>query len=171
MGDERTLRLAKVAVTPGGVQALLRYQREVAKALADPAVKDWPGRVAFAHSAGLKAAGLDPLDVQKLSVAAAEFCGRRWQVRRLGARLAEAKAKVEAARAAGQAPPAREEDLAQRLPKELQRLEDLSALEALHGPGSVDALRAHEAELLALHETLAHLEGKGHLHPQPTPRA
>lgn len=161
MTDLKTLRLAQLQLTPERVEALIRYQRTVAGHLARAGKEDWAGRLAFAHADGLKASGLDGQDARKLSAVAADFCGRRWQVRRLTERLAGAKARV----AAGGARPAgKDAALVAKIPAELARLEDHSAFVALHGDAALAALQARETELLELHEQLAHLEGEGHLH-------
>jgi hypothetical protein len=159
MRDHRTLKLAQLAVTPERVEALVRYQRAVARNLAERGNEAWAGRIAFAHAAGLKDSGLDAQDARKLSAVVADYCRRRWQQRRLEARLAEAKARV----GAGQAN-AKDRDLIGKIPGEVIRLGDLSAFIGLNGKAALEAIAAREAELLELHETLARLEGEGHLH-------
>lgn len=159
MTDQRTLRLAQLEVTPARLEALVRYQRAVAARLAEPGRDGWAGQLAFAHAAGLKESGLDAQDARKLSAIAADYCRRRWQVKKLEARLAEAKARVEAGKASK-----KDRALLGKIPAEIIRLGDLSAFTGLHGKAALEAIAAREAELLELHERLARLEGEGHLH-------
>jgi hypothetical protein len=162
MTDHRTLRLAQLEVTPARVEALVKYQRSVAAHLAEPGHEAWAGRIAFAHGAGLKDSGLDAQDARKLSAVAADYCGRRWQSKRLEARLADARARA----AEGKATP-KDTALLTKIPGELVRLADFSAFTSLHGEGALTAISAREDVLLELHERLAHLEGEGHLHRAP----
>jgi hypothetical protein len=159
MRDQRTMRLAQLQITKERVDAVVAYQRTVAQHLGEPGHEGWAGHLAFAHAAGLKASGLDAQDARKLSAVAADFCGRRLQVKRLEQRLADAKAKIAAAKATK-----KDADLAAKIPAELLRVGDFSVFTGLHGPEALANLQAREAELLELHEKLAHLEGEGHLH-------
>jgi hypothetical protein len=161
MTDERTLRMAHLEVTPARVEAVMKYQRTVVSHLGDKGQDGWAGRVAFAHSAGCKESGLDAQDARKLSAVVADYCGRRWQAKRLEMRLEEAKAKVAAGKAS-----AKDKDLVTKIPSELARLADFSSFSGMHGEPALKAIQSREAELLELHEKLAHLEGEGHLHPQ-----
>jgi hypothetical protein len=159
MTDHRTLRLAHLQLTQERVAALVKYQSTVARHLGEPGHDGWAGHLAFAHAAGLKESGLDAQDARKLSAVAADYCGRRLQVRRLEQRLADAKAKVASGKASK-----KDADLAARIPGELNKVGDFSAFASLHGPDALANVQAREAELLELHEKLARLEGEGHLH-------
>jgi hypothetical protein len=164
MTDARTLRLAHPDVSPEQVEAFIRYQRTMLKALMETSGDDWAGRFAFGHARALKASGLDPLDQRRIASAAESFCGRRWAARTVTDRLAEARARVEEARARGAEAPAREISLIEKAPEELKHLEDLSELEEVLGPATMASLKSREAELLELHRSVAAAEGRGHVH-------
>jgi hypothetical protein len=164
MADARTLRLAHPDVSPEKLEAFIRYQRAMLKALLETSGDDWAGRFAFAHAHGLKDSGLDALDQRRIASAVESFCGRRWSARTVAERIAEAKARVEEARAHGRELPPREAALVERGPDELKRLEDFSDLEATLGSVTLASLRAREADLLELHRAVASAEGRGHVH-------
>jgi hypothetical protein len=164
MADARTLRLAHPDVTPEKLEAFVRYQKVLLKALIDSSGDDWAGRFAFSHAKGLKESGLDALEQRRIASAVEAFCGRRWSARTVAERLEVARKNVADATARGTKPSAKDATLVEKAPDELAHLEDLSELEAKLGAVTLASLKAREAEILELHRDVAQAEGRGHLH-------
>jgi hypothetical protein len=164
MADARTLRLAHPDVSPEKLDAFIRYQRVLLKALIESSGDDWAGRFAFGHAKALKDSGLDGLEQRRIATAVEAFAGRRWAARTVAERLEVAKKHVADAKACGVAPAAKEARLVEKGPDELKELDDLTELEARLGAVTMASLKAREGELLELHRSVAQAEGRGHLH-------
>ena len=163
--DVRTIKLAAPAVTDEALTRFLKYQRALLEhESAHAGTPGWEGRMAFAHSAALRASGLEAGELGPLSAVCADFCAKRWAARELGARREEAERRIASAKRRGVVVPEHEFEVLESIEKERPRLEDLRPLEQRYGETTVALLRAREDELLELHRALATASGGGHLH-------
>jgi|CXWL01.1.fsa_nt_gi chorismate mutase len=164
MTDLRTLKLLGGTLEAAEVQQYIRYQRALLEALKHHPVTDWPGRLAFSHCEAARATGFDEHQLQRMRATVSQFCGRAWAVKELERRRLDAAATVEAAKTKGNAAPARQEQILERIDKESSRVADFSDFIERYGQQTFDVLEANEEALVTLHQALAHSEGKGHLH-------
>src|SRR5882762_2383771 len=135
MSDARTLRLAHPDVSSEQLESFIAYQRTLLRSLMDTSGDDWAGRFAFGHAKALKASRLDPLEQRQIASAAAAFCGRRSAAFEVKTRIKELKTRAPNLSD-------RETSLLAKAPAELERLEDLSELEATLGSTTIASLRA-----------------------------
>jgi len=128
--DLRSLRLAAPEVTAERLDRYLAFQR----AMASVPLSAESGAVAAAHAEAVRASGLSAREVGALDAVVRDFCGRRAVVARLRKRMETAD------------PATRD-----RLEQELAARDDDGAVERRYGRQALEALRAQEAALLALH--------------------
>jgi hypothetical protein len=128
--DVRSLRLAAPEVTVERLDRYLAFQRAMA---AVPLSAD-PQAVAAAHAEAARTSGLTGRELGELDAVARAFCGRRAVVRRVRQRMEGAS-------------PARRALLEQKLAGR----DDDAALERRYGAQALEALKAREEPLLALH--------------------
>ena len=138
--DLRTLALARPEITPDALDGVVTYQR----AVIDTAGSPWPS-----EARAIEASGLERGRLEVLLAAVRDFCGRRWAARK----LAQRKTELESHHEKSSLSP-KDAGKLSRLEEEWERVNDLSDLEARYGKDGVEALRAREDELLALHERL-----------------
>ncbi|HVE87450.1 MAG TPA: hypothetical protein VND93_31550 [Myxococcales bacterium] len=130
LADDRTLRLSAPALTVERLDRYVAFQRSLSAVPLSAA----PEAVAAAHAEAVRESGLSAREVGEIDAVARDFAGRRAVVRRLQER-------------AGTAGP----ELRARLEEELRGREDDAALERRYGREAVEALRAREEALVALH--------------------
>lgn len=128
--DDRTLRLAAPEVTVERLDRYLAFQRAMA---AVPLSAD-PQAVAAAHAEAVRTSGMSAREVGELDAVVRDFSGRRAVVQRVRERLEAAGGERRA-----------------QLEAELRGRDDDGALERRYGRAALDALKAREAPLLALH--------------------
>ena len=128
--DDRTLRLSAPALTTERLDRYIAFQRALSAAplSADPQV------VAAAHAEAIRTSGLSPREASEIDAVVRDFSGRRAVERRLRERLGTA-----------------EGDKRARVEKELRTRNDDADLERRYGQAVLQALRAREEALLALH--------------------
>lgn len=143
--DDKTLRLAMAPLTEEELAALKRFEETY---LAHGEHTQGAEALAKAHQEAVKEVGdMKPKRLEQGLALLRLFCGKRYTVHRL-------RAKVPVLEAAG---PEKEEVLL-KLHDELDRLErETDTLARRFGQETLDLLRRHEAELLALHNRLTHM--------------
>ena len=154
--DDRTLRLSAPRVTPERLDRLIRFQRKLAAA----AQRTWPldaEALARLHGEALKDSGLSAREAHALEALARAYCGRRWTLRALEQRLAEAKERIARAGREGRVPSARDLQAVQKVPEEIRQRSALGRLERRYGEAAIGLLHARECELLELHEAVGRL--------------
>lgn len=152
MTDTKTLRLATLELTPSRLERFLVYQRALLNGLSSAGHPHWDGRYAFAHGHAIHESQLDLIELGKLKSMIAEFCGKRWAIDEIKARLAQ--------NGVG-------ETVVTRAQKELPRLENWGPFVERHGQSALTLLEAHAVELMQLHRSIATEEGAGgHVHLQ-----
>lgn len=140
--DDKTLRLAMVPLTEEELAGLKRFQQTYL-AHAEPA-RGNSEALATAHRDAMKASGMPEKRVEQGLALLRLFSGKRWTVQKLRAKLTQLES----------AGPEKDE-LREKIHDELDRLErDTQAMARRFGQETLDLLRRHEPELLALHTRL-----------------
>jgi hypothetical protein len=128
--DLRSLRLAAPEVTVDRLDRYLAFQRAMSAVPLSAAAEV----VAAAHAEAVRTSGLSAREVGALDAVVRDFCGRRAVARRVRQRMETA-------------PP----DQRDRLEQELVARDDDGAVERRYGRPALEALKAREEALLALH--------------------
>jgi hypothetical protein len=146
--DDRTLRLAVHPLTEEELAALIRYQ-ETFLAIAEPT--PGPEALARAHTEALKASGLpDAKRVEQGNALLRTFCGQRWGVHKLKAKLQQLEPRGSEA-----------DVLRDRIREELARLERTDAFARRYGEQALALLEAREDQLVALHSRMTQVLSRG----------
>lgn len=128
--DDRTLRLSAPELTLERLDRYIAFQRALA---AVPLSAD-PQALASAHAEAVRQSGLSAREVSELDAVARDFSGRKAVAHRLRRRLQTASGELRA-----------------RLEGELRGRDDDAALARRYGEEALEALKAREEALLALH--------------------
>ncbi|MBU8894736.1 hypothetical protein DRW03_09440 [Corallococcus sp. H22C18031201] len=147
--DDRTLRMAALPLDEAMLDALIRFQETF---LAHVGALTSAEAMAAAHAEAVRISGLAPQVVESGTALLRAFCGRRWAVAQLQARLARW--------ATLDTPDAPE--LRARLQQEVAKQERATdALARRYGDTTLALLRQREAPLLDLHSRLTRLLSRG----------
>ncbi|MGQ0504706.1 MAG: hypothetical protein ACT4TC_05245 [Myxococcaceae bacterium] len=148
--DLRTLRLATPVLDSQRLEQFIRYQRCFLERVREPALN----AVARAHQLALEDSALAPRELARITPVVAAFAGKRWTLARLSARRTELASHAER----GDALKPRQQDALRRLPQELLKASELTALVQRYGQPLVDLLMSREAELVELHEKVSEIQ-------------
>ncbi len=160
MTDLKTLRLASIQLTAPLLDQFLVYQRTlVAELDRSGAATDWSGRFAFAHSHALKVSGLDAVTYGKVKALVGDWCAKQGSLVQVRDRLAQAQARIAAAKASGTPVDRKDELLVERAIKELPGLERKGEVEERYGAQAVELLLGQGAEVVRLHREVGRREG------------
>jgi hypothetical protein len=143
--DDKTLRLAMAPLSEEELGRLKRFEETY---LAHGENSQGAEALARAHQEAVKVVGdMKPKRLEQGLALLRLFCGKRYTVHRL-------RAKVPVLEAAGP----EKEEVRLKVLEELDRLEqETNTLARRFGQETIDLLRRHEAELLALHNRLTQM--------------
>ena len=151
--DDKTLRLATPEITPEKLDRLISFQKSFLAAARKVGDKS-DAALSAIHDEAVQKSGIPPREIAELEALVRAYAGRRWTLRALERRLAEAQKRLDEASAQHKPHEVRDLVAAEKLPEEILQRSKLTALEHRYGQAAIALLHEREAELLALHEEL-----------------